>query len=187
MELNSNSIESKNIRLNILDNRPYMPNKINNTGQIDLETVMRRLAILSKKEKHKDILDWLGVSGSSYTNWKYRGTIPYKAICEALLARGISLDGFFSPERALDVNDELLLDASAHYGSNDDSPLNRERERTLRASRYAQTLFKKYEVSESDEGYKFLVELWSIDEGKTLGQNSFQKTILGHLKRIAKS
>ncbi|RUO41418.1 hypothetical protein CWE22_04420 [Pseudidiomarina aestuarii] len=67
----------------------------------DLEECMYRLRLLSGEHKISHVMRWLGVSATTYANWKRRGNVNYSTLVEGLLRNGISLDWFFAPNQRL--------------------------------------------------------------------------------------
>lgn len=67
----------------------------------DLEECMYRLRLLSGEHKIAHVMRWLGVSSTTYANWKRRGKVNYSTLVEGLLRNGISLDWFFAPNQRL--------------------------------------------------------------------------------------
>ncbi|WOF81480.1 helix-turn-helix domain-containing protein (plasmid) [Pseudomonas sp. FeN3W] len=64
---------------------------VNQSGS-EFEAVVSRLGHLLKTSKDADIHRFLGMSQSSYSNRKKRGTIPYEEIIHACIRQGFSLD-----------------------------------------------------------------------------------------------
>lgn len=65
---------------------------MDNKAGSDFEAVAIRLGQLIKSSKDADIHRFLGMSQSSYSNRKKRGTIPYDEIVSACIRDGLSLD-----------------------------------------------------------------------------------------------
>src|SRR5690554_4594491 len=63
----------------------------------DLDTCMRRLAIVSEQSSGSAIMRWLGLPAATHSNWKRRQSVNYDRVIEGLLRQGVSLDWFFAP------------------------------------------------------------------------------------------
>ncbi|WP_165924682.1 helix-turn-helix domain-containing protein [Lysobacter sp. N42] len=152
---------------------------------MDLDTVMRRLEIIVGSDKQVDIVRWLGVNLSSINNWKRRGTVPYKAIVEALLARNISLDSFFAPSNSLHAPEALLLhETLSYHGKSVEAEKSDERTRILHASRASSAFLKRHGIEENNDTLAQCVELWLYDDGELMSEKRFQETAISLLKRM---
>lgn len=127
-----------------------------------LEEYMARLGRISGETKPAGIMRWLGVSSSSYANWVRRGTIPYKPIVNALLARNISLNWFFAPYSRLEIpplRDEAVRERAKTY-------LQQKREeegetdRLIKAYSQCQALLESYGASAEPKNMKIMLDLY---------------------------
>ena len=127
-----------------------------------LEEYMVRLGRISGETKPAGIMRWLGVSSSSYSNWVRRGTIPYKTIVNALLARNISLNWFFAPYSRLEI--PPLKDESVREGAKTYLQQKREEEgetdRLIKAYSQCQALLESYGAAVEPKNMKLMLDLY---------------------------
>lgn len=171
--------------MNISNTRPYQTDEINKELEIDLDMVVRRLEVIVGSDKQVDIVRWLGVNLSSMNNWKRRGTVPYKAIVEALLAKGISLDSFFAPNNTLKTPEALLLHETLDYGVQSlEKQKQNERKRIIQASQASSAFLRVHGIEESELTLDFCIDFWLFDDGALMSNKAFQSIIVNQLKRF---
>lgn len=122
----------------------------------DLETCMERLRAISGEAKNVGALRWLGLTATTYANWKRRGQINYGALTKGLLERGISVDWFFAPNADLRYPgpDELprVAEQAENYSSNQRT------QRVLRALEVIDPVLDEHELPASEGNRAILVE-----------------------------
>ena len=132
------------------------------TPEPSLEEYLERLSRISGESKPAGIMRWLGVSPSSYSNWVRRGTIPYKTIVSALLARNISLNWFFAPYSRLEI--PPLRDESVREGAKTYLQQKREDEgetdRLIKAYSQCQALLESYGAEVEPKNMKLMLDLY---------------------------
>ncbi|HLV48344.1 MAG TPA: hypothetical protein VKY35_04710 [Aliidiomarina sp.] len=164
--------------MKISENKPQLNNEIKSL-EIDLDLVMKRLALLANSERPTEIMRWMGVGSSTYTNWKRNGSVPYRTIVCVLLEKGISLDAFFAPEERLAVPDELILaEQSRTYNEADWQGT------VIRATLDAKKLLARAKLPEKEIYIKFLVDIWMVNEGKMFDERRFEDVLVNHLKTL---
>lgn len=143
-----------------------MPNKTQEPSKIKLEEpsldeYMKRLGMVAGETRIAGILRWMGASASSYSNWRRRGTIPYKTIVNALLRRRLSLDWFFSPYMRLElpqVSDtqvsESLQTYAAGHASKPDT------EHVVRAYSQCRALLQRYNAKPTDDLMRVMLDMY---------------------------
>ncbi|WP_454671468.1 hypothetical protein [Aliidiomarina sp. Khilg15.8] len=143
-----------------------MTNNIQKPGTIQLEEpsldeYMKRLGMVAGETRIAGILRWMGASTSSYSNWRRRGTIPYKSIVNALLRRRLSLDWFFSPYMRLElpqvsdinVNESLQTYAAGHVSKPDT-------EQVVRAYSQCRALLQRYNAHATDDLMRVMLDMY---------------------------
>jgi hypothetical protein len=141
-------------------NKTHEPSKIK-LEEPSLDEYMKRLGLLAEETRTAGILRWMGASASSYSNWRRRGTIPYKTIVNALLRRRLSLDWFFSPYMRLElppVSDaevsESLQSYAAGHASKPDS------EQVVRAYSQCRALLQRYNATATDDLMRVMLDMY---------------------------
>ncbi|MCC5855921.1 MAG: helix-turn-helix domain-containing protein [Idiomarina sp.] len=143
---------------------------------MSLASLMERLGKISGERNVAGIMRWMGVSPSSYGNWRRRDTIPYKALVEVLLEKGISLDVFFSPQQPLAIPSELVLGEAQSYGKTDAAKAD-----AIEATQQVTAFMARHKVEKTDGLVRFLVDLWLLDGGLWFSQPETQATLAKHL------
>lgn len=87
-----------------------------NQANGEFEAVVRRLGQLLKTNKDADVYRFLGMSQSSYSNRKKRGTIPYEEIIQACVRQGFSLDYVLAARDPHDTSGEAPISADFAIG-----------------------------------------------------------------------
>lgn len=143
-----------------------MANKTQEPGKIKLEEpsldeYMKRLGLVAGETRIAGILRWMGASASSYSNWRRRGTIPYKTIVNALLRRRLSLDWFFSPYMRLELPpvcdtevSENLQTYAARHASKPDT------EEVVRAYSQCRALLQRYNATATDDLMRVMLDMY---------------------------
>lgn len=159
-------------------NKPQLNNEIKSVN-IDLDQAMERLALLAGSQRPTEIMRWMGLGSSTYTNWKRNNSVPYRTIVCTLLDKGISLDAFFSPKSRLTVPDALLL--SEQSQAYDESSV---QDNVIRAAIDSKKLLERAGLPDKDLYVKLLVDLWLISKGELLADHGIQNALVEHINRL---
>lgn len=122
-----------------------------------LEETVKRLQRVSGEKRMIRIMRWLGVSDTTFANWRRRNTVNHVVIMEALLKRGISLDWFYAEEQDLLYPMGPSRDQLAEYAERYKTGMVEE---TIKALKFVEPLFKKYQVPDTEENRQILVETY---------------------------
>lgn len=123
----------------------------------DLDECMERLKAVSGCSQTAKALRWLGLSPTTYANWKRR-KVNYGALAKGLLLRGISLDWFFAPHVDLRYPgpDELprLQESAEGYSSSQRTY------RVIRALERIDPLLEEYGLATNEHNRAILTETY---------------------------
>ncbi|RUO43861.1 hypothetical protein CWE15_01295 [Aliidiomarina taiwanensis] len=162
-------------------NKPQLTSEIKSV-YIDLDQAMERLALLAGTQRPTEIMRWMGLGSSTYTNWKRNNSVPYRTIVCTLLDKGISLDAFFSPKSRLKVPDELVLaERSTHYDEES------YQDDIIRAAIESKKFLERAGLPEKELYIKFLVDIWMLSRGEILADHGVQNALVEHFNRLEAS
>ncbi|MEX1221797.1 MAG: hypothetical protein WEA82_06765 [Idiomarina sp.] len=123
----------------------------------DLDACMERLKAVSGQTHNVSALRWLGLSNTTYANWKRR-QVNYGALAKGLLARGISLDWFFAPNVDLRYPgpDELprIQEVAESYTSTQRT------QRVIRAIERIDPVLQEHQLPATESNRAILVETY---------------------------
>lgn len=164
--------------MKIKQNKPQLNNEIKSV-YIDLNQAMERLALLAGTDRPTEIMRWMGLGSSTYTNWKRNNNVPYRTIVCTLLDKGISLDAFFSPKSRLKVPDELVL--AERPPTYDDESYQDE---IIRAAIESKKFLERADLPEKEIYIKFLVDIWMLSRGEVFADHGMQNALVEHFNRL---
>lgn len=135
---------------------------------MNLDEVMERLKLIANEPRIAGVLRWLGVSASSYANWRRRGTIPYRQIVEAMLARNLSLDVFFSPQVRLDIPPNLEHEVQDRAAPYPHCRPDVSTDEMVAAVSKMTTLLERHGATPRQDYVSLLVDLYLLGEGQQI-------------------
>ncbi|RUO34524.1 hypothetical protein CWE14_00490 [Aliidiomarina soli] len=178
-----NSLEYKIMfKRKLMTNKTQAPSK-SKVVEPTLDEYMERLSRLSGESKPAAILRWMGVSASSYSNWKRRGTIPYKTLVNVLIERRISLNWFFAPYAKLEVpviRDATLQEGTQTYLQRQQLEKGSEREQVIKAYSDCRAILQRNNAQPSENNMRLMIDLYLA-----VGERVVQKEMV--LEQLAQS
>lgn len=151
----SNDVKNDHSMSNDLtaQNRPQTTFK-SNLVLPDVDTCMARLELVSQQRSASAIMRWLGLSVSTYSNWKRRNSVNYDRVIEGLLRHGVSLDWFFAPHVDLyypHVSSVVSEDGS-EYQTNAAVTL------TLKALEHVEPIMQQHNVAMTEQNRRVMAD-----------------------------
>lgn len=167
-----------------------MTNKTQHSGKSkrhepSLDEYMERLGHLAGETKVAAILRWMGVSSSSYSNWRRRGTIPYKTLVSTLLDHHISLDWFFAPYTRLEIPvfaDQHVKEGAKTYLQQQNGPRS-ESDKVIRAYSDCRVILERNGTNASDQNMRLMLDLYLEVGDRAVRREQVLQTLAQSLKQ----
>lgn len=150
-----------------------------------LDEYMERLGRLAGETRVAAILRWMGVSSSSYSNWRRRGTIPYKTLVNTLLNHRISLDWFFAPYTRLEIpvlTDNEVEEGAKTYLQEQNGPRT-ESDKVIRAYSDCKAILERNRAPVSDQSMRLMLDVYLDVGDRAVRREQILETLAQSLKQ----